>query len=249
MRTEQFEAHARLEGRHWWFTARRSILLSVIGAVSREGSPIADVGCGTGGNAAEFAEAGYTVMGIDPSEAAIALACDRFPKIRFLTTDDPITIKDHLEPDGTVVLTDVLEHVVDDRELLERVIAVVPRGGHLVLTVPAHPDLWSSHDEAFGHQRRYTEESFRSLWAGSPVEERLYSFYNSRLFPIIRRYRLRQSVGVASGGGDLDVPVGPLNSALRAIFRSESRRLVADIDSGRTPFNDGVSLIALLRRT
>lgn len=248
MQPEQFEAHARLEDHHWWFTARRTILLGVFGRLTPPGSAVADVGCGTGGNAAAFAKAGYRVLGLDPSQEAIALARRRFSDLSFERTEDPADASEHLSGGGVVVMTDVLEHVADDASLLARAIGAVPAGGHLLLTVPADPTLWSEHDVAFGHHRRYREAEFRALWEDQPVEERLFSHYNSRLRPLIALYRRWSSRRKAERGGDLEVPAGPLNTGFRIAFESEGRALVDSIDSDRTPFSRGVSLMAVLRR-
>ncbi|HKJ02948.1 MAG TPA: methyltransferase domain-containing protein [Longimicrobiales bacterium] len=246
MQLEQFEAHARLEERHWWFTARRAILLRILQAIARPGSPVADVGCGTGGNAAALARAGYEVLGLDPSPEAIALAVERFPKVGFRCTDRPADARAHLARQGTLLMTDVLEHVEGDRELLHDAVEATPRGGHLLLTVPADPSLWSGHDVAFGHKRRYVAASFRALWAEEPVAERLCSHYNARLWPLIAAVRRVGTRG--GGGGDLDVPVGPLNAVFRAVFQSEAGALVSALDRGAAPFARGVSLVALLRK-
>jgi hypothetical protein len=63
MKAEQFAAHQRVEQSHWWFTARRAVLLGLVGRLLPPGGAVLDLGCGTGGNAAAFAAAGYRVMG------------------------------------------------------------------------------------------------------------------------------------------------------------------------------------------
>src|ERR1019366_4948692 len=156
MQHEEFAAHAELEERHWWFTGRREILRALLHAVAPPNSGVAllDIGCGTGGNTAAFASE-YNVMGIDPSADGIAFAKARFPSVCFLESDNPEDGRAHLAGGGVVLMTDVLEHVADDRGLLAQAIDVVPSGGHLILTVPSDPALWSRHDTDFGHFRRY----------------------------------------------------------------------------------------------
>jgi SAM-dependent methyltransferase len=245
MQREQFLAHAELEDRHWWFTGRRAILKRVVAAVAPPGQGMAllDIGCGTGGNVAAFA-GGYAVLGLDPSNDAIELARARFPAVRFEQTADPEVGREHLQRGGVLLMSDVLEHVADDQELLDRAIAVVPSGGHLELTAPADPALWSRHDVDFGHFRRYRSEQFQALWRGAPVEQRLLSSFNSRLRPLIAAMR-RVAPGL---GNNLHVPVGPLNGMLRRIFAGEAGALVAAIDRGLPPFRRGVSLVAVLRK-
>ncbi|MGH7592600.1 MAG: class I SAM-dependent methyltransferase [Gemmatimonadales bacterium] len=245
MQHEQYAAHALFEDRHWWFTARRAILRALIGAGAAPGSGAAlvDIGCGTGGNVAALAGE-YAVLGLDPSADAIGFARTRFPAVHFIQTDDPESGRAHLAGGGVVLMTDVLEHVADDRTLLARAISIVPAGGHLVLTVPADPTLWSRHDTQYGHYRRYSSEEFRALWRDAPVEERLLSPFNSRLRPVIATIRRF----TRDNGSDFQIPAGPLNAMLRRIFAGEAAALVQAIDSGRPAFTRGVSLAAVLRR-
>ena len=52
-------------------------------------------------------------------------------------------------------LFDVLEHLADDRGVLSKAFELLTPGGPLLMTVPAHPSLWSYADEASSHYRRY----------------------------------------------------------------------------------------------
>ncbi len=247
MQPDQFAAHARVEEHHWWFTARRTILLRLLAAVAEPGAAVADIGCGTGGNAAAVAAAGHPVLGLDASPEAVAHATARFPMAAFRLSGQAMEAAPHLAAGGVALLTDVLEHVADDRALLSDVVGALPVGGHLILTVPADPMLWSAHDTAFGHHRRYDREMLAALVGEQPVTVRLLSPFNSRLRPLVA-LRRRWGRATSSPGGDLDMPVGPFNQVLHRIFASEAAPLVAALDRGTAPFRRGVSLIAVLRR-
>ncbi len=164
MQSAQFELHADIEQRHWWFVARRRILRQLIESVlppSRENT-ILDVGCGTGANLASLAN-DYRCVGIDTSAQAVALAQQRFPKVRFLTGFAPQDVPaEILAATRLVLLTDVLEHVEDEYALLSQLLAAVQPGTKFLITVPADPALWSPHDESFGHYRRYRAGRFSS---------------------------------------------------------------------------------------
>jgi SAM-dependent methyltransferase len=244
---ELFVAHARLEERHWWFTARRAILRALLHAISPpgRGTALVDIGCGTGGNVAAFA-AEYDALGVDPSADALELARERYPGVTFLQGDDPAVARGHLARGGVLMMTDVLEHVVDDQSLFDQALATLPSGGTMLITVPNDPALWSPHDELFGHSRRYTTDTLRALWRNAAVDERLLSPFNARLQPVIaliRRFRRHHRV---RPGGDLGLSAGPLNGLLRRIFAGEAGALVAAIDRGAAPFARGVSLVAVV---
>jgi SAM-dependent methyltransferase len=63
----------------------------------------------------------------------------------------------------TVILSNVLEHIEDDAGAVRRFRSVLPRGGRLVILVPALQALHGSIDEAVGHHRRYHPDSLRRV--------------------------------------------------------------------------------------
>jgi len=57
----------------------------------------------------------------------------------------------------TIVCQNVLEDVEEDEPLLRRYHDLLEPGGHLIVLVPAHMELYGPADEAFGHKRRYSQ--------------------------------------------------------------------------------------------
>ena len=156
MQHEQFQLHADIEDRHWWFVGRRRILCRLAAEVVPPSPDVTviDVGCGTGGNIAAMADR-YQCVGIDTSEEAIELARQRFPRVRFIAGHAPHDLGELAGRAQLFMLTDVLEHVADDYAMLSELLAAASAGSHFLLTVPADESLWSEHDESFGHYRRY----------------------------------------------------------------------------------------------
>lgn len=70
-------------------------------------------------------------------------------------------------PFEVVMLCDVLEHAEDDRALLATAVERLKPGGRLLVTVPAWPALFSAHDRALHHHRRYTPAALRTLLEGA----------------------------------------------------------------------------------
>ena len=69
-----------------------------------------------------------------------------------------------------VVAFDVLEHLEDDVSAAKGIFNALRPGGLFVVAVPADPKLWSAHDEAVGHVRRYTRPTLTALLAGAGFE-------------------------------------------------------------------------------
>lgn len=67
----------------------------------------------------------------------------------------------------SVVLSNVLEHIADDREALVNFRRVLEPGGRLVCLVPAIPALFGTMDSAVGHYRRYSKATLTRLFADS----------------------------------------------------------------------------------
>lgn len=253
MQTAQFQLHAEIEERHWWFLARRQIVRRLIGEVLPPSpqTTIVDVGCGTGANIASLADA-YRCVGIDTSADAIRLARGRFPQVKFLQGFAPVDLGAEIDQARLVLMMDVLEHVDDDFALLGDMLSATQPGTWFLLTVPADMSLWSQHDESFGHYRRYDLQRFRRLWQDLPVTEVLASPFNSRLYPLVKLVRgwnrLRgHALGVA--GTDFELPSPPVNRLLQMTFAAEATQLTRQIQGANTrPYRHGVSLLALLRR-
>jgi SAM-dependent methyltransferase len=242
-----------MEDAHWWFLARRDILEAVLGECTKLGATgtVLDIGCGTGGNTARFAES-HSAIGVEPSAEAVRLARERFPAIKFVEGLAPDVVMSEAAEADVFVLTDVLEHVEKDRALVERLVEAAKPGAFFIITVPANQKLWTEHDVSHGHYRRYSIESFERLWREVGVDTILLSYFNSRLFPVV--YVVRQWDrwrGKASGeaGTDLRIPSSPVNSMLRRLFAGEAAALRRQFRSLAPAYRSGVSLIGVFQKT
>lgn len=252
MQHEQFQLHADIEQRHWWFVGRRRILERLTAEVlpASPDALLVDVGCGTGANIASFADR-YRCVGIDTSAEAIELSQKRFPNVQFLAGVAPGDLGPLAGQANMFLLTDVLEHVADDYAMLSELLAAAQPGCHFLVTVPADESLWSEHDESFGHYRRYDADRLKGVWTGLPVTTLLLSYFNARLLPIIRLIRaMNRRRGHAAGqaGTDFWLPSRPANWMLTNAFAGESARLVGALRGKNRGYRAGASLVALLRR-
>lgn len=252
MQSEQFQLHATIEQRHWWFVGRRRILRRVINSVLPPSpqTTIVDVGCGTGANLASLADQ-YSCIGIDTSSEAVRLAAGRFPRVRFVC-GVAHEMSEILAQAQLVMLTDVLEHVSDDFQMLSELLAVTSPGTYFLITVPADPGLWSEHDRSFGHYRRYEAPRLERVWQGLPVTPIFVSHFNSRLYPAVKAVRgwnRWRGHALGAAGTDFVMPWAPTNWLLTQVFAGEGRKLAA-LAKGRqrATYPAGVSLMALVRR-
>lgn len=253
MKSAQFGLHAAIEENHWWFLGRRRIMHSLVRCLvpPSKTACVIDVGCGTGGNLQTLVPE-YACLGIDPSSEAIQLARRRFPESQFICGAIPDALGEVQHRASLLLLMDVLEHVPDDFWLLSTLLAGMRPGAYLFLTVPADMTLWTAHDVSFGHYRRYDLQRLQRVWSGLPVTVPLVSYYNARLYPIVKAIRaINRLRGRTSGaaGTDFHTPATPLNRLLTDLFASEATALIDRLQGRWTcGFQRGVSLIAIIRR-
>lgn len=83
-----------------------------------------------------------------------------------------------------VTLLDVMEHVPDDRTFLRNEVApLLANDAWLIVSVPAHPALYSQHDAALHHERRYTRREFLGRLGESFTVVSSGSLFTSLLAP------------------------------------------------------------------
>ena len=241
MEAQVYERMAELDAEHWWFVARRNILESVIERVARppKDARILEVGAGTGHNLAMLSKFGR-IEATEMDKKARELASKRLgrPVTDAALPDLSAWPEDHFD---MVALLDVLEHVPDDTTALEAIRERLKPGGKLLVTVPANKWMWSAHDLAHHHHRRYRRGELARLARECGYDIELLSPFNSLLFPLIAAARI---VGKLAGRESADdaMPPTPVNAILKRVFGLEAGLV------GRVPFPFGVSLVAVLRR-
>ncbi len=227
MDAAEIDRMAAVEDKHWWFAGRRSLLRTVLRG-RRNGGWAADIGAGAGGNVRVLQSLGWKTVAFEYSEAGAALARVRG---QCVARADAHTLPLGSGSMGVVTALDVLEHLEDDAQAARELRRVLRPDGVLVVAVPADMSLWSAHDVAVGHHRRYDRAQLHGLLTDAGLDVvRLWS-WNVLLRPLAALHRKRDT------GSDIK-PVPPvLNLALRSAVALERLLPV----SGRR----GVSLFAL----
>ena len=234
-----FDRMAELDSRHWWFVARRRILSELI---EREvplpaDARILEIGCGTGHNFDMLGHFGH-VDAIEVDDEARALSSRRLGRE---VGSSPLPELPSV-PDGAyhlIALLDVLEHIEEDRASLASIKRKLAANGRVLLTVPANQWMWSAHDAAHHHHRRYSKAGLRRVIEEAGLKIELLSYFNSLLFPVAAAARIAGKVRGKTESDDA-MPSQPVNNVLERLFSFE-RHLV-----GRVPLPAGVSLVAIL---
>ena len=240
MEQQLYDIFHKIEDTHWWFQARKDIVLSLIARYSpvQKEKRILDVGCGTGGMLKELAKYG-SVWGLDKNKKAIEYSSQKVPEANLMVG----TFPEHM-PEGNfdlIVALDILEHIEQDRKALQRLGNALSSQGIVVITVPAYRALWTSHDDANQHRRRYTRAELKQKVLDADLEILKISYYNTFLFiPIVLRKLINRfsPQDPASPLRDTSPPAW-VNSLLHFVFSLEKHIL----NFMNFPF--GVSLIVI----
>ena len=84
-----------------------------------------------------------------------------------------------------VIMMDVLEHLEDDKKMLDEIMTNATSQNYFFITVPAFQSLWSNHDEYLCHYRRYTISSLKEVLQKSRYDINSSYYLYGILFPLV----------------------------------------------------------------
>jgi SAM-dependent methyltransferase len=214
--------------RHPWEIARYFFVNNLIkGLIPKTNTKIylLDIGCGDGFMASKLMGnhpfVKYT--GIDTALSTDYVQKKREEGVNITNSWDDLFLKKY----DLIIMLDVLEHVEDDIDFLKWIKKnLMGEQSYILITVPFHQALYSSHDIFLGHYRRYSYLAFErlSIKAGLKIEQKgqffsillLIRFVQKLLISIKSVYCKNQKehlMGVAGWDGNkilTDVLVGIL---------------------------------------
>lgn len=238
MQAEEYGRMFQFETDYWWFVGRRRLVMRLLEPCLKSGSGwLLDAGCGTGALLTELQQQARHVVGLDLEPLALRYARQRGEFALVQARLEALPFRSNTF--DAITALDVLEHLPDDRPALRELRRVLKPDGVLIITVPAYRFLWSKHDIALHHYRRYTARELRARLHEAGFEVRKLSYAVSLLFVPILLFRWLDRLRRTPPAATL-VPVGKrLNRWLIQLQDWESRLL----QRVNLPF--GVSLVAV----
>ena len=212
MDAEEIARSAALERKHWWYAARRALVRRTVRDWPT--GRAVDVGCGMGGNTVVLRELGWQAIGVEYTSTGADIAASRgIPVVQGDGRALPVA-------DASVDLvmsTDAWEHIDDDVAVAAETARVLRPGGRVLVAVPAGMALWSGHDVALGHVRRYERDQLAELVRGAGlVIDDLWS-WNVLLRPVVRARRRNKDAPES----EMEAVNPVLNAGLRAAVGME----------------------------
>ena len=230
MEATELRTLVEVEDRHWWYAERRSLLAKELRRLPAPGRAL-DIGAAGGGNTRVLLGHGWQPVALEFAPTAAQIARERgLDVVRADARELPVRTGSM----DLVTAFDILEHIEEDYLAAAEITRVLRPGGTALIAVPADMALWSAHDTAVGHVRRYTRQTLADVIVkGGLVVEEMWS-WNVLLRPVVS---LRRK---SSSGSDLG-KVNPLiNTSLKAIITAERYLPVKSLP--------GVSLFLRARR-
>jgi SAM-dependent methyltransferase len=236
-----YDIESEVQSDHWWFAARRRILLNLLARLDHPLNGIAlDLGCGTGSNLSILSRFCSAAAGVDGSLYALSLVRRKCtcPVINGDLRHLPV----RSESVSLAVAMDVLEHLDDDAAGLKEIHRILKAGGVAFLTVPAFTFLWGLQDDVTGHKRRYSRKDLVKKITEAGFSVARISFFNFFLFfPILVGRKLVRLLKIQVKSENV-INCSWANAIFKGIFCLEARLLSS------VSFPWGVSILCLARK-
>jgi len=166
---------------HWWILARNRIITSVIKKFTGADAVVLDVGCGRGIVVKYLRDEGIDCTGVELARANPVLSVRDHVRVGIDAWD--LSFTERMRYD-TILLLDVIEHVPEPAAFLQHLSDGFPNLSHFIITVPARQELWSNYDECYGHCRRYSLESLKSISIALGADYLWGSYFFHLAYPV-----------------------------------------------------------------
>jgi SAM-dependent methyltransferase len=187
-----FDVLARAELTHFWFVARRRLLVALAAAYAPDARRFVELGCGSGNvlDVLARARAWQRIVGTDLHPSGLKWARERVASSVELIQVDArhLPFGDAFDAVGAF---DVIEHIAEDEQVIASVRSALVTGGVFLSTVPQHPSLWSLADTVSHHVRRYRRGELEAKLRAGGFDIVFSTSYAVSLLPLMAVSRLR----------------------------------------------------------
>lgn len=188
MEISEFEKMYQDDRHHWWYLSRQRIIINYMKRFYCKDSNlrILDLASACGANLDYFSKYGK-VIGTDISPESL-----KFSKMNdssLFVQGDAHNLPFVNNSFDLVLGIDCLEHFENDTEVIWQIHQLLKSGGRFVVTVPAYMQLWSKHDEAFHHLRRYTASKIREILVANGFTLEFCTYWTFSLLPLLYVFR------------------------------------------------------------
>lgn len=177
----------RFEESNWYFVSRRNFFFALLKKyMPKKKLNILDIGSGTGAILKRLKSYGK-VTGIDNSKEAVTFCKKRGLNCLYAGGEKLPFNKEKFD---LVTLFGVIEHAKNDESVLREVYRVCKKNAVIMIECPAYKFLWSEHDIALHHFRRYTAKELKIKLEKANFRVEKISYIYSFIFPVVAILRL-----------------------------------------------------------
>jgi SAM-dependent methyltransferase len=223
----EYERNYSLEQRYWWFVGVRAMVRSLLSlsAGNRNLGKVLDLGCGTGALLDQLRGCSAELWGLDVSQEGLKFCAIRGHKKLVLADATRIPFRQNYF--DVITAIGLIEHLDDDQLFLSEVKRLLKPNGTLILLTSSFPYLWSMHDTANEHKRRYYLRELNRQINDVGFQTIRFSHLNFFLFPIIAPLLIlhRKIYGIESAHPERIMPPTPtvINLMLTWLLLCEAR--------------------------
>jgi ubiquinone/menaquinone biosynthesis C-methylase UbiE len=184
MNIDEYKRNFEEEDKNWYFKGIKNLGQRIVDKFFVQHGPneiVLDIGCGTGGKFSLLNKFGK-VIGIEYIFEGLRYYKKRNLPVSLLNgSGDYLPIKSNSV--DKILLFDVIEHIKDDDKVLSEINRILKPGGQFLIYTSAFMFLWTSHDIANQHFRRYDFTDLIKKIEKQGLEINFQNYSNIIFFP------------------------------------------------------------------
>ena len=217
----EFEKMEEQGNSHWWYKARRHLVEKELKLCQRRRNDlkVLELASACGNNFSLTQQYG-SYFGIDISWHSIEFCKQK--DISTIVQGDANSLPFKAKAFDVILALDVFEHIEDDIVCMKEIRRVIKTDGTLIFNVPANMLLYSKHDRAFHHYRRYTKRQLRERMTKSGLSLNFITYWSFFIFPavfLMRKILSRNTVQIYEAKSDFHRAIPPLKNFKHSFYQ------------------------------